>query len=480
MPLSRINSLFAEIETNKGVRATVQGSDAIAVVNPLFNGPEHEFIDDNDARDDLDKAGSTPGRATAAPTFTTKARGSGDAASTAPETDKLFRVSGMQRANVGALDVEMTTGRLAIGQEYEDTTGGARFVALRPWGSGDAVPAVVAMTDDAGTLIDNGNISVVTGPTLAQGLKNAASASYVASGFGYRPESSSTFQHDIGSFSGTVPIVGDVVVYKRQTTTEYIGFGLVVAIVDGTSITVDLNQTDGTQATPIGAGDTIHLGKDESSGTSVSGTPTTLQGASLTAQLYSDGELQELVGGKGTFQFEVEAGQSGRFNWTLRGTPLNPTDAPSLVASGLPTTVAPRFINGYGEINGIRFVTKKFTLDYGNELVDELDGNSPSGATGAVITDRTITANWEIKFPGVHAGSYADFYKLMREGGDLFGGLLLGSATGNEISIVAPRMQLKSVGRVDHDGVKGLDLQMDVLARAAAGSRDESLFIAYL
>lgn len=473
MPLTRKHTILAKLESTKGADAVPVAADAVQVIEPEYGGPNYEIIEREYANDDLDSDLAEVGRGTAELSMQTVVRGSGNASATPPEDDVMLRSCGMQRADVGDLDIGSSSGRFALGQEISDNATDARAICMDPTPQPAGTVRVWKVPDSL-LFVNANNIDLETGPNLIQAPVVAALA-FATSKFGYRPESEERTKHGIGTYTTTAPAVGEIVIYRDGITTEVVAAGIVRAINDGTDQEVELYFATRALKTTATA-DNVARALNASHFTPITA-PVTLE-RSPSASLYSfkDGMLRKLLGGHGTFSLEVEAGQSAKFTYTYQGSVDDPVDAVTPSGIVYPTTVGPRFVGGIAELNGTRFQVKKVSLEYAAVVVDELNANAPSGADGAVITNREPVMTWEIKYPGI---ANFDLPAFLKNAATLVGGIVLGTASGNQITLVAPRLQVVDLQDADNDGVMGWTIVMRCRRRSGPFNGDDSLLFDY-
>lgn len=470
MPLTRKHTILAKLEANKGTDAAPVAADAIQVLEPEYGGPNYEIIEREYASDDLDTDAAEVGRGTAESSFQTVVRGSGNAVTTAPEVDVLLKSSGMKIADVGDLDITAVSGRFALGQEISDASTGAAAICLDPSVVTAATVRVYKVPDSL-AFTNLNVIDIDTGPTLIQ-TPAVAVAVYAATQFGYQPESDEQTQHGIDAYATTAPAVGEIVVYKDATTSEVIGAGIVRIINDGTDQSVELYFT--TRA--LASGDRVERALNSAHFATVATPITMTRSPSLTIYSYKDALLRKLLGGHGTWGFEAEAGQAGKYTFNYQGAVADPLDGTAPSGIVYPTTVGPRFVGGIAELNGVRFQVKKVGLEFSAQVVDELNANAPSGADGAIITAREPVMTWDIKYPGI---ANFDLPTFLKDATTLVGGVILGTATGNKMALVAPRLQVVDLQDADNDGVMGWTIVLRCRRRNLAFAGDDSLIIDY-
>ncbi len=473
MPLTRKHTILTKLESTKGVDAVPVAIDAVQVLEPEYGGPNYEIIEREYASDDLDTDVAEVGRGTAAVSYQTVARGSGDAQNDAPETDPLFRSCGMKRADVGTLGVDAVSGRFALGQEISDATTDARAIMLDVTKQTSGQLRVYKVPDSL-LLTDLNVIDIETGPTLIQ-TPTIGSTEYSTSAFGYRPESEERTKHGIGAYATTAPAVGEIVVYKDGITSEVVAAGIVRAINDGTDQEVELYFSARALKTTATA-DTVERALNAAHVTTIAAPVTLERSPSASIYSYKDGMLRKLLGGHGSWSFEAQAGLAGKFTFQFQGSVDDPVDAVTPTGIVYPTTIGPRFVGAVAELNGTRFQVKKCSLEFGAEVVDELNANAPSGSDGAIITAREPVFTWDIKYPGI---ANFDLPKFLKEATTLVGGLVLGTATGNMVVMACPRLQVVDLQDADNDGVMGWTIVMRCRRRNTVFTGDDSIIIDY-
>ena len=466
--LTRKHVVLAKLETTKGTDSSPGASDAVQVYEPTFDGPNLENLELEYAAADLDTDPSQQGLASGSMTFKTTVRGSGNKAN-ASEADPLFQAAGCQKADVGELDHTRASGRFVLGQQISDATTGAEAIILYPQ-DGNGTVRVAKL--DATAFTAPNVIDIDTGPSWIQSPVVAGSG-YAATGHGYRPVSDEWIQHDLAAaYTPGSPSVGALVIYTDATTLEVVAAGILRSI-QGSP---DRQQVELYMQKPGRAIAATDVCTADGNTASVHGTPalSISRSPSLTLHSYLDTIRRTLLGSHGTFSLDAESGRAAAWEWNFQGTPGNPADGSPPAGISYPATQGPRWVNGFAELNGVRFSVKRARFELGAGLVEELNANAATGSDGSIITSREPLLTLELKHAGVGT---LDFFAAQRDVTTLVGGVVIGSTTGNIVSLVGPRLQVVGVESAEFDGVAGWSLQLRM--RRRIGGENDSFYIDY-
>lgn len=177
-----------------------------------------------------------------------------------------------------------------------------------------------------------------------------------------------------------------------------------------------------------------------------SGTVAPVTGATQTGTLglYNAGRLKRCSGAMGTFTITYIRAKKPRIKWTLAGVP-QPAGDVSLLTPTMTTIVAPRVGGATITVGGVRYRIDQLVFDLGNKVIlregmDETDeAGNPTGYRCAYIVERRPT----VKFaPEALPFSTRDWTAAYRARTTFALSLPVGTATGNTITLAAPKMVL--------------------------------------
>lgn len=479
MPITRKQQILVQKETTEsgGGPASWAGSQAIQVYDPSIS----------DTVDQLDRAPAGPtlsrdftpvGRKQRELTFTSDFRGSGTPG-TEPDWADLIEACGYKQDHatsaVRLIKFDFagdgaSTGSFQLGEQITQDTGNDVGVVLGCFTSAHAPKTTASLTSDymivaeiTGTLATN---TATTGSSSAATI-STADVAVTTVHHTYMPTSDKLIQlTDSGNWEHS-PVAGNTVTIYRSTV--IVGSAQVVA---ATITTTDVVLLWGEVAT----GDIIKTGST-TNGT-LDAAPVMTRTPSLAFQHNLDGRNRQLNGARATFTLDGEVGQPMMFSWTFQGDIGTDADAVALTTSGLSTTRAPRLLGAlcaFGSGSTLRTLqTKSVSFDNGGTVSPNLDANSSGGSTGANITDRdskcTVTVDNTL--------STVDWEALRDAGTAVRVAFVLGTTTGNIVSLVMPNCQVSEVSLSDSDGVSTMDLTLS--PRRIAESGDDEIFFSQL
>jgi hypothetical protein len=477
MPLSRKHQILAKIETSEGQNANPGAPDAVLVYEPT--------IQDDVQTSDRVPAGATlsrdfvpVGRKTRTVTFTSDFRGSGDVTIpvTVPEWGTLIGASAFRASSPVALPITSPTGLgYQLGEIVRKSTN-VRGVVIGLF-IGTALQARLAVAGTVVVLPIEG-VFTSTGTLTGECSGTTGTLGTVAAyaGLGYQPTSEKSINCTTGAWSASAPAVGDVAVIKSGTTT--VGHAQIIADnAAGAFTDVDLTLLWGS----IANGNTLTVGANSAT---ISATPTQKRTQSATMRSNLDGRRRDLVGARGDFEVQGEAGGPLVFNWTFTGDPATSSDAMPVATSGLSSIRPPRLFgaivafgrtvnvpNGDAAVELFRLPTKSIGFSAGNSINPNLDANSAGGSTGANVSDRdpSVSATVDQIQSGMDWESMRDNALAVRVV------CVVGTTQGNIVGFVVPNGQVLEANTGNADGVVVNELNVRP-RRVLEGGDDEVFF----
>jgi len=298
------------------------------------------------------------------------------------------------------------------------------------------------------------SLATVTGEH--SGATGAAGTVAPYAGLAYAPDSVKSTTITTASWTGGTPSVGDVLLVK---TAGVVVGAIQITVDNGSMLSLDANQLYGT----VSNGDT--LTNDAGRSCTINSAPACNRTPPLTIWNNLDGRRFPLTDSRGTFSLEGEAGQPLQFSWTFNGTPGTATDVLATTTTGLSAISPPRlfgstFVAGSGAntagaagsgamANLFRMPLKRFALDLGGQVAASMDANQAGGVGAANVTDRDPV--FTITVDQIH-GAF-DWQSMRDNSTPVRIGLLMGTAAGNCMTIVAANCQVTQVNSADSDGV---------------------------
>lgn len=466
MPLVRKSQVAAKVETIPGVEATgLIGTDVVEVKNARYT-QSRSLIERQPADPSLSNVIEGIGRGEASMQFEVDVRGSGNVVAE-PDWSKL--VKACYHTTQVLLNMSLSGGGLTEALYPGDTITGAT--------SGST--AIIAAYAAAGaTTLKIAQLSASF--TIAENIDSAqqgAGVGVVASdplggpdaGFEWKPISDRYMSFALtGAWTGGNPSVGEGVRIAASGSGQITGGGYVVIANSGSVCTIELAW--GT----IAASSTLtsYSGKTNS----VHATPAfaNVQGPSLTMLMNRDKFRRGVIGGRGSFRIDFEAGGIGTMAFDFKGRAKAADDVAFLSGTSLSAIVPPRFQGGIFIVGGAQIPIKSVAFDAGVQVVMRADGNSNEGDWGAEIVSRDPTLTFVVdQMPLVQF----DFHSRWRDGQTIVIGFQLGTAAGNTISMAIPKAQIVNITDGDAEGIATFQVECKLRRNAAAGDDEYSLLM---
>lgn len=468
MPLVRKSQIALETEAVPGTAATLAGADVVDTLSSSFSQTQ-ELIDRQPAGGSLSKGVEAVGRGSAEIGFEVDIKGSGTA-TTEPNYWKAILAALYESVDVFEVNLVSLSEDLEPGDRISENGGDAEAVVVAhvsASGSPVAIPVVpIVGTWTTATAVD----SALKGASI--GTTGATPISASATGLAAKPISDTETEFTTtADWSVATPPAGMGVVIRDGATV--VGEAFFLSDVSTTVKRVEMiwgvlaagytatSETSGGATTVV----TLHA-------TPAISTPV---GAALTVQLNRDRLRRRVIGGRTTFSGTAEAGQPGRFSFTVSGQTSDPVDEARLTASGLPTTTPPRFASGYIAIDGIRVPVKSFEFDAGAEVIQRADANRPNGEAGGMVTGRDPSLRITVEQTTVIG---LDYWTKWTAGTTVRLGVQVGATTGNIVSFVAEAGQIAELSDGEVDGIATFDISFRLRAATLVG--DDEVYLAHV
>jgi hypothetical protein len=176
----------------------------------------------------------------------------------------------------------------------------------------------------------------------------------------------------------------------------------------------------------------------------------------ITIGEYKDGKLSLLSGAMGTWKIIAETGKQAMIEFTFTGKySTNETDT-AILTPTYPTVLPLRVANGALTWNSVALCTASVEIDSGNTVTmrECINASDRSGYVSAIVTDRApiITANPESSLVATQDRDAL----WLTSSAQAF--LMQIGATGNSITIAAPKAQLENKQQGDRNGIMSDDL----------------------
>lgn len=217
------------------------------------------------------------------------------------------------------------------------------------------------------------------------------------------------------------------------------------------------------------------------SGFSVSGTtfsPATGSASltTLTSGHYVDGRVYHADGAAGDFTLTLTDGEPGMFDWRLLGKHPAPVAATLPNVTNRPTTAIPTVKGITFTIGGTAYRISECVLAANNVLTMRQDVTDATGWHSAAVVDRNITITVDPEALAFGTKNWTT---------DLFAhstaaiNIVIGSGTGETVTINAPAAQLMDVQPGDRDGILTDELEFQCARSTDAGAGDDELTFAF-
>jgi hypothetical protein len=476
MPLMRKQQVLSKLETNEGTSSAPGAVDAEQVFEPQLSDSA-EIQSRVPAGPTLSRDFEPVGREQRQLTFRTDFRGSGSTG-TAPSLGKYLQACGWKPSVLKQVTIGAVTGiGFQVGEIVSQSSGTIRGVVVGILTAGNAPQHRTTTSGHrllVAVIVGTFTAAATTGESSGSTSTASAVADYVSQ-FCYQPTSQKLVRLQTAAWSAGTIAAGDTLKIENATTGALLGAVQIDNLTSQTDFeaTILFLQDGGWHATPA----TNRLRAPNGTDTALlSAAPTATKTPSMTHRHNLDGRQRDLVGSRGDFSLEGEAGGPMQFSWTWTGDVVPAVDAPPIATSGLSTVRPPRLLGAflcYGTGTEIyRLATKRIVVNNGGTVNPNLDGNRAGGATGSNVIDRapTIVATTDV------VNSAFDWEAARRNGTAIRAAFILGTTQGNIVAIVAPLCQVTDLAIANADGIAAFDVTLS--PRRILESGDDELYIA--
>ena len=201
--------------------------------------------------------------------------------------------------------------------------------------------------------------------------------------------------------------------------------------------------------------------------------PDTDSVTTLTMGTYEDGRNRLLLGCMGTFTMTLTAGNPVRVAWEFSGKLGVHTDV-ALLAPTYDTTLPPRFASATVTIGGNNYKVNEVVIASNCEVVMREDASDVTGIHAHYIVARRPTVTID---PEAQLYATKDFHADWLAETEAAINIVVGSATGNTITLNAPKAQLTNAPVGDRNGLLVEALEYQCNRSAALG--DDELTVAF-
>lgn len=182
-----------------------------------------------------------------------------------------------------------------------------------------------------------------------------------------------------------------------------------------------------------------------------------LDGAeSITIYFYLDGLLHKLLGCRGDFNVEANAGGLAMIAWEFTGIYAGPTDAAN-ASPTLNATIPPRFLSAAFAIDSYAAIIDNLKINIGNEIAKRPSANAATGILSYIIKQRGVTGSIDPEVPTLATKS---FWNLWSQNTLAALTAAVGATAGNICTITAPKVQVDDLKYSERDGILTHDLPL--------------------
>lgn len=229
-------------------------------------------------------------------------------------------------------------------------------------------------------------------------------------------------------------------------------------------VTFDLElKGGGTKGTAAKMGDLLEacsMAESASAGSSVTYTPTSSSQKSVTLYIYDNDTgsavLHKITGCMGNFTMKLTAGQYGVLSFSFKGIYNAPTDVALTAAPTYESTTPPIVESCTFTINSLStLIAQELSLDIGNEIASRDDINSASGLKGFIIANRKGKGSFNPE--AILVATYG-FWDDWTGATQRALSCVVGSASGNKVTITAPKVTIDSIADADRERILTRDI----------------------
>lgn len=172
-------------------------------------------------------------------------------------------------------------------------------------------------------------------------------------------------------------------------------------------------------------------------------------GESASIYFYQDGILHKLLGCRGTFGFELKAGEYGAVPFELTGIYAGPADdtAPSGTYN---QTVPPKFLSANFTIDSYSGVIESLKAEMNNEIAKRVSANAATGILEYMIRQRKVSGECD---PEAVTLATKDFWQMWEDSSAVALSATVGATAGNKCVITAPKVVLDVPKYGDREGI---------------------------
>lgn len=179
----------------------------------------------------------------------------------------------------------------------------------------------------------------------------------------------------------------------------------------------------------------------------------------ITIGVYEDGVIKMVRGAAGTFTIDAEAGKFGTIHFDFTGVYDGIEDGSNIATVVYPNVVPPRVACSTITVGSVTPIISKISLASNNTVQLRQDISQCEALIAALITDRKPGGSLD---PEQKLVATQDWWGNQTTGTEAALSLVLGTTGGNTITIAAPKLQVRTVGEADRNGIITLPISFQL------------------
>ncbi len=207
--------------------------------------------------------------------------------------------------------------------------------------------------------------------------------------------------------------------------------------------------------------------------TSVTYDPVSTGAESITMYVYFDGLMHKVVGCRGSFSFNLEAGSYGKFSWTFEGKYAKPTDTPMATPTFNATKPVPVLSAGFTVGSYGSGCINAFSFDMATTITRGGCMNSSDGYGDSMLVSRDPNGSFD---PEAVLIATEDFWGDWESSADKSITCSIGTAAGNIVTINVPQAEYREVNYGDREGIRTYEIPFTATGTGAGDDEIQLVF----
>lgn len=179
---------------------------------------------------------------------------------------------------------------------------------------------------------------------------------------------------------------------------------------------------------------------------------------SVTIYAYKDGQLHKFTGCVGDWKMSGEVGKPVKISFTFKGQYVTPVDS-ALVTPTFVNLTPPLLLGATFTYGGWSPPMSKLSLNMNNNVAERADLHEGTGILGFFVASRKPDGSCD---PEADLLSTRDVWANLMSANSAVLSAVIGSVTGNIITIAAPKCVKKSVDWGDRSGIMTYDINFNM------------------